>query len=367
MCLERSPVLRKALRPSAAPNDAVARANVLEAAATLALAFNQTSAQISQVSTDATQQAYSTAVQVNELTAHIASLNATIQKGAQNDAGLAADLNNSLESLSMLINVSVTMQTDGSASVLLDGQTPLTLGSTSYALAVKPKEGDAGAPYPNGDAGLLLVDQNGRDISGQASKGKLGALLQIRNHTVPFYLGNQAGLGELNNLAKSLASRVNTILTAAQTSVGVTVAPLFAYDLSDDTRAAASLLTARLGVDQVVAGDGVSSNGVATELANINNPSDPADLMSNGQTFTAFYALLAGHAGASASQAADDLQAQENLTAQAQNQRKQASGVSLNDQAAQLMSLQQAYQATARIITILNNLSQTVVNILPQA
>jgi flagellar hook-associated protein 1 FlgK len=345
---------------SASPNDASARANAIQAASTVAQAFNQTAVQISQVASDAAQQASSAAIQINGLTAHIASLNAQIQNGAQNDAGVAADLNNSLDSLSELVNVSVTNNADGSASVLLDGQTPLVLGSTAYSLTVT-------TPYPPGDAGIMLVAQGGTDVTAQATQGNLGALLQIRNQTVPYYLGSQTQTGELNNLAKSFASSVNNIVTTAQSNAGTTVEPLFTYNPTDDTKIASSLTLTTITPDQIVTADGTSSNGVATELANITNSTDPADLMSDGQTFIGFYGQLAGQAGSDASQAATDLQTQQNLTTQAQNQRAQASGVSLNDQAAQLMSLQQAYQATARVITILSSLSQTVVNLIPQA
>ena len=82
------------------PNDPSAQASVLQAASTLAQAFNQTASQISQVSTEAAGQAGDTVTQINSLTSQIAALNSQIQGGAQNDAGVQATLNNSLESLS---------------------------------------------------------------------------------------------------------------------------------------------------------------------------------------------------------------------------------------------------------------------------
>jgi len=351
---------------SAAPNDVSARASVIRAASTVALAFNQTASRISQVAADAAQQAASTAEEINTLATHIAALNATIQKGAGNDAGIAADLHHSLDSLSELVNISVARNADGTASVLLDGQTPLVLGSDAFAVAVKSRPLDAHAPYPGGDGGVMLVDQNGADITGQATQGKLGALLQIRNQTVPYYLGSESSQGELNHLAQSFAARVNTLITSAQIQAGTTVSPLFVYHPTDDTKIASTVAIGNITADQIVTGDGTSGNGVAIELAALTDPTNAADLMSNGLSFTAFYGQLAGRAGADAAQAAGDLETQQSLTAQAQNQRNQASGVSLNDQAAQLLSLQQAYQATARIISILNSLSETAVNIIPQ-
>lgn len=351
---------------SAAPNDVSARAVVIQAASTVAQAFNQTAAQISRVSSDAAQQASSTVSQINALAAHIASLNATIQKGAQHDAGVAADLNNSLDSLAGLVNISVNNNADGTASVLLGGQTALVLGSTAYSVSVKQNSGNAAEPYPNGDGGIALLDHNGADITAQATEGNLGAALQVRNQTVPYYLGSQKQQGALNQLAETFASRVNTILTTAQTASGATATPLFTYNQNDATKVAASLSLGTITADQIVTSDGVSSNGVASELANITNPTNQADLMSDGQTFTGFYGQLAGQAGADAAQASTDLTTQQDLTAQAQNQRTQASGVSLNAQAAQLLALQQAYQATAKIVTILESLSQTAVNLIPQ-
>jgi flagellar hook-associated protein 1 FlgK len=330
----------------------------------LAQAFNQTAAQISQVSTDATEEASSTVAQINTLTSHIAALNAEIQNGAQNDAGVSADLNNSLDSLSELVNISVNNNPDGTASVLLDGQTPLVIGSTASSLAIQPNSTNEAAPYPEGDAGIKVVAQNGTDVTAQATQGNLGAALQMRNQTIPYYLGSQTQQGDLNTLAYAFASRVNTIVTGAQSAAGATVVPLF--NVTNDTSAASSLTVGAISPGQIVTSDGTSSNGVATELADITDPTDPADLMSNGQSFTAFYGTFSGKAGADASQAATNLSTQQDLTTQAQNQRTQASGVDLNAQAAQLLSLQQAYQATAKIITILETLSQTVVNLIPQ-
>ncbi len=355
---------------SGSPNDPALRGAVIQSAATLAQAFNQAAAQISQVSAGAAQQASSVVDQINALSVHIASLNTKIQNGAQNDAGVAADLNNSIETLSNLTNISVTHNSDGTSSVLLDGQTPLVLGNTPEALSIRNQTADPKAKYPTGSLQIQIADANGADVTAQATQGKLGALLQIHNQAVPQYLGDQTQQGELNRLAQTFASRVNQVLTSGQVSAGpppVQGSPLFTYNQTDGTKAASSLaVSTSITAGQIATIDSSSSNGVATELADLTNPSNPADLI-DGQSFTSFYGQLAGTAGTASAQATTDLQTQQDLTTQAQNQRTQASGVSLNDQAAQLLSLQQAYQATARVISIIETLSQTAVNIIPQA
>ncbi len=340
---------------STSPHDPSAQADVLQAAATLAQAFNQTAAQISQVSSEATGQADSTVTQINSLTAQIAALNAQIQGGAQNDAGVQADLSNSLETLSGLVNISVNYASDGSASVLLDGQTPLVTGQTSDALTIS---------QPSSAGAVQLLSQDHTDVTAQASQGQLGGLLQVQNQTIPQYLG------QLNNLAQTFADRVNSILTSGQVSAGpppVQGSALFTF--TGGTTAAATLaVNPAITPNQIATidpGPTASSNGVALELANITNPTNSADLI-DGQSYTSYYGQLAGLAGAASSQNSANLTTQQDVTTQAQNQLSQASGVSLNDQAAQLMTLQQAYQATAKIITVLEAISQAAIDIIPE-
>ena len=338
---------------SASPNDSGARANAIQAASNLALAFNQAATRISQVASDAAQLATSTVTDINNLTSHIAALNAEIQNGAEKDAGAAADLNSSLDSLSEFVNISVTNNPDGSASVLLDGQTPLVIGDKAHSLSTALKPGLSGE--------IMVLDQNGLDVSSQAMQGKLGAALQVQNQTVAYYLGDGTNLGALNNLANSFATQVNKIVTDAQTAAGATVVPLFT--ITSAATAASSLQVSAMTPDQLVLADSTSSNGVANALAGITSQAN----LIGGQSFTQYYGLMSGKAGSDASQATANLTTQQSLTTQAQNQRKQASGVSLDSQAAQLMLLQQAYQATARIVTILNSLGQTAVNLLPES
>jgi flagellar hook-associated protein 1 FlgK len=356
---------------SGSPNDTSARSAVIQAATTVAQAFNQAAAQISQVDSGARAAASSLVGQINALTSHIAALNSDIQNGARDDAGISADLNNSLESLSSLANISVSYQSDGTAQVLLDGQSPLVLGSQSQPLSIRPQTVDSAASYPSADPGIDVVAQDGTVLTAEATQGELGAALQVVNQTIPGYIGDSTQQGELNRLAQTFADRVNQILTSGEVSSGppaVYGSPLFAYDSSNATNTASSLAITSITPDQIATmspGPPSVANGVATELAGITNPTNSSDLI-DGQSYSAFYGQLSGKVGTAASQASSDLQTQQDLTTQAQNQRQQVSGVSLDAQAAQLLSLQEAYQATARLITVLNTVQQAAVDIIPQ-
>jgi flagellar hook-associated protein 1 FlgK len=99
------------------------------------------------------------------------------------------------------------------------------------------------------------------------------------------------------------------------------------------------------------------SNGIATKLANLSNGSSTADTV-NGMSYTDYYSSVASDIGAQQSSASTAQQTQTQLVTQAQNMRAQISGVSLNDQAADLLQFQQAYEASSRMISVINDTTQ---------
>ena len=52
------------------------------------------------------------------------------------------------------------------------------------------------------------------------------------------------------------------------------------------------------------------------------------------------------------------------MTAQARTLRDTASGVSLDEQAINLIEFQRSYQATARVLTVLSDLTQTTIDLI---
>ena len=96
-------------------------------------------------------------------------------------------------------------------------------------------------------------------------------------------------------------------------------------------------------------------NGVAAELAGLVNPTNPLDML-NGFSYTQAYGNIASDIGQQASTASDNATTATNMLNQATTLRANVSGVSLNDQATQLLQFQQSYQASAQMITVVNTL-----------
>jgi flagellar hook-associated protein 1 FlgK len=84
-------------------------------------------------------------------------------------------------------------------------------------------------------------------------------------------------------------------------------------------------------------------------------------------SYSQYYGNIAAGVGRSVSNATNLVQTQQSAVAQAQNVRKQLSGVSLDEEATILIQFQRAYEANSRLISVLNQLTQDTINILPNA
>jgi len=83
----------------------------------------------------------------------------------------------------------------------------------------------------------------------------------------------------------------------------------------------------------------------------------------NGQTATQTISSIVFQVGNDVSQVSSRQDAQNLALQQLQSQRSAVSGVSLDEEAANLVKYQNAFQAAARVISTIDLLMQTVINI----
>ena len=105
--------------------------------------------------------------------------------------------------------------------------------------------------------------------------------------------------------------------------------------------------------------DGVGDNRNALLLADLQNI---GTLNGGRQTYQAADASLIGRLGAEAQSAAVNLAASEALLLNAQSQRDSVSGVNLDEEAANLLRFQQAYEAAAQALQVGDELFQTLLD-----
>ncbi len=328
------------------PNDPATRQTVLNDAQQVAQAFNDVGNGLQSAIGQIGQEATSTVTSINQLTKQIAQLNQ--QRMSNNngvDAGADAAMYADLEQLSQYANFTALQQTDGSISVYLGGQTPVVIGNQSYAI-------QANTSLPQ----LQILSAQGNDITSQITGGQLNGEITVRNNQIPSYLNN------INTLAQSVADQINTTLAQGLDQNGNSpVNNLFTYDATTgvaQTLAVNPLMT----TDQIAAAlpGAAGGNGNALNLAALANAAN-----TNGQTFTQAYAALAAQVGGDISTANTNVTTDQQLLTQAQTARSNISGVSLNEQAAALIQFQRSYQAAAKMITVLDDMTNTVLSILP--
>jgi flagellar hook-associated protein 1 FlgK len=330
------------------PNDTVSRQNVINQAQTVAQNFQATASGLQSQGTSIDQETRTTIATINQLAGQVATINGEnrVDPSGGVNAGVDAQLNTTLEQLSQVVNFTALQQPDGTVTVYVGGQTPLVVGGQSFAIS-----GDFSRPQ------TAVLSSTGADITSQISGGQLSAMLDDKNNVLPGYLQS------LNTLAQGVADQVNTGLSKGIDENGASPAiDLFTYNAS--VGAAATLAVNPLTPDQIAAAlpGAPGGNGNALNLAALANGAN----LSN-YTFAQFYGNIAGRVGSDLSTATDNQTTKQSLLSQAQTLRQQASGVSLDEEAANLVAFQRAYQANAKMLTVLDTLTQDLMNVLPNA
>lgn len=327
------------------PNDLNARQITLDRAQDLAESFTQASGTLESVRAELDGELRVSTDKINQLAERIGKLNAGRRESpsAREDSGLETSLINTLEELAQHVNFKAVEQQDGSVSVYIGGNHLLAIGDRTYPIRLSADGEDR-----------IVENSEGEDISRYLTGGKIAAALDGYNQAIPSIQG------ELDKLAESVAGEINFALQAGEDLDGVSPgAELFSFDA---TRGAARTLTANALTPRqlAIAKPGASGgNGNAIALEEVGRRKQ-----SNGYTFGETLGVLAGRIGRQVQDAKDDASQSKRLLTQVEAQRQDESGVSLDEEAAQLVQLQRAYQASAQLFRTLNQMTEDVIGLL---
>jgi flagellar hook-associated protein 1 FlgK len=350
------------------PGNSNYQSAVMDAAQATAQAINHSAVQLSQIQTSTNQDIQSTVTEINQDAAQIQTYNEQIAQNPTPDAGLSAQLENTLENLSGLANIQVVNGIGGQVTVLLGGQTPLVEGNQVNAIqAVNDTASNAG--NPGAAPTISIEDSNGNDITSQVTSGSLAGLLSVSNTLLPSLIGGGQQVGGLNTLAQGLADSVNNLLEQGTTSTTPPYAAgtaLFTYNAAVPAGIAGSFaVSSTITGSQLAAGSPgppYSVNGTALTLAGLDSTAaGPVD----GQGFTQYFGSLTSAVGYAASNASTEATAQSQLVAQAQSLQQQVQGVSLDQEAIQLVQFQSSYQAASKVVTVIDDTLQTLMTMIP--
>lgn len=353
---------------SVAPNSTTAQQTVLNAAGTLASDVNELAGSLSQTGQAIQGQISSNVQQINQLTTQIQQYNIQRENSPTPDPNLDAQLHSNLEQLSQLVNFSQIKQADGTVTLVLNGGTPLVIGNQQFNLSAVARV-PAGAANPDSQPSSVILDSSGNDVTSQITGGQLGGELDVHNNVLASLIGNGSQAGSLNIFAKSLADTVNNILKSGTVSTQAGAAngvALFTYSNADATTTAASLaVNLNIATSTLAPVDSSgNANGNALQLASLASSTASGGI--NGQTFSDFFSGMMSALGNENSVATANQQTQQQVADQTKAQRDQISAVSLDQQALLMVQFQNSYQAAAHMVNVLNEMTQTTINLIPQ-
>jgi flagellar hook-associated protein 1 len=326
------------------PADLSLRQGVLTAAGNLATSFNTTANNLTHQRGNLDLNVVQTVGQINQFTQQIAQLNGQISnlQNVGENAGTFIDQRTQLiDQLSSLVDVSV-IPSDNTLTLTTANGTPLVAGRQSFQLQTQTNS-----------SGLHDIYSQGTDITRTIVSGQLGGSLQARDQQVP------AIQGQLDTLAAGLATAVNAVQVGGFDLNGNPGTNLFNPPPVSGPGAAASLSVAITGPSLIAASsDGTAgSNGNAEAMYVLRNQP-----IVSGQSPTDYYSGVVFNVGNDTANAAAEQNASGLVLQQLNDQRSSVSGVSLDQEAANMVRYQQAYSASAQVITTINAMMQTVIN-----
>ncbi|MGH9325415.1 MAG: flagellar hook-associated protein FlgK [Terriglobia bacterium] len=330
------------------PTSVPLRQAVLTAAQNLVNTFNQTSSSLSQIQSGLDQTVTQDVSQVNQLTSQIAQVDgqiSSLQATDQTPGPLLDQRTQLVNQLSNLIGNSVTNNVSGNYTLTTQNGSLLVVGNQSFNLQTQLDP----------SSGTQHVYSQGNDITSTITEGAVGGLIQARDQMIPSVQNS------LDTLAASLVSAVNTQNKAGYDLSGNPGGDFFT-PLSGTAGAASNISLALTNPSQIAASsDGTSgSNGNAVALANIQNQP-----IVGGEDVTDYYANLVDSIGNQVSYANSQQQSEATLVQQLQNQLASVSGVSIDQEAANLVMYQQAYEASAKVVSVVQQLLSTTLDMVP--
>ena len=244
-----------------------------------------------------------------------------------------------LDQLSRIVPVTTVPNADGTVTVLVGG-TDLVEHDTARTMTT--------APDPDGHA--VPTWSSGGSVA--LGPSELASLMSVRDTSLAGYLG------QLNLLAKGVADSVNALQNPTPPGGGNDV---FTYSAGSEAKTIAvnAVLVADPSLVAAGAAGSPGDGSLAGKIADLRN----ARTFAGGtQTAGDFYASLIGAIGSDAQQANAMASNEGLVVGQLTTRRASVSGVSLDEEATDMIRFQRAYQAAARVITVVDETLDTLIN-----
>jgi len=332
-----------------AADSQTARSTLREQAQLLINGFRQNAQRLDSIIGNLDEDVSARVTEINEIASTVAQINRQIAF-SELDGNTANDLRDLrdrlIDDLSGLVDVRVLEQPTGAVRVFIGA---MEFVGTDHYRPLETKV-DSTATRVN-----HTVIWQGSQIELKNFGGELQALIEARDEVLPEFISR------LDNLAASLVREVNAIHRTGygannQTGInffnpqGLTAATI---DLSQDIKNDVSAIAASS------AANSPGNNITALAIAELKSA---LTLENNSSTFNEYYASLVGLVGVRARQATDSKENFNLVVDQLEFARQSVQGVSLDEEMANIIRAQHAYDAAAKVITTIDQAIGTIIN-----
>lgn len=335
---------------STSPNSTADRQVVLLKAEGLTEKFNTVNRRLSNLRSDLNVRVQDDVSLANELVSQISEISISVTSSEIGDTGNANDLRDrrqeKLEALSKIADVQSSEDSLTHAlTVSVGGATVISSDRVVDTLQTVA------------DLSTGVERTQVRTASGAAvtlTKGNIKGTIDARDTEI------KTLSDDIDTLAGTLITQVNTVHTAGIALDGTSTGAAFFTGSTAANIALNSVLRADPSKIQASSTGDPGDNGVALTLAKMAN--QPQAALGN-LTFAERYNQSVANLGQALSNTNTQMQDQDAVNQMLLRQRDSIGGVSIDEEMANLVVFQRAFQASARMITTLDELLQSVINL----
>ncbi|MEW5875956.1 MAG: flagellar hook-associated protein FlgK [Candidatus Zixiibacteriota bacterium] len=330
------------------PESSASRAAVRDQAEVVTSAFHQMSARLDTLGRSLDKDIAGRVQYINGIASDLARLNQEIAR-SEIGGSMANDLRDRrdylIDELSKNVNVTVLEERNGITRIFIGSMelvenssySPLTATTTGTGTQTRTSLLWQGTQVPISFAG-----------------GELAGLLEARDELIPEYQQ------QLDTLAATFVEQVNAVH-----STGYALDGQSGYMFFDPTRRSARDISLSIRITESLnniaasqsGGPGDNSNAIA--IANLQNS---LVMTNNTTTFNEFFAQIVGTVGIRSAESGDAMTNADLVLQQIEANRQSVQGVSLDEEMANLIKAQHAYDAAAKVVATLDSALNTLIN-----
>lgn len=347
---------------SSMPEEPSVRLHLVETGKKLAQAFNTTHANIEGVQIDANEEIRQNLGTLNQKLEQIGKLNGQIREMSSSASEHVGDLMDQRDTLikdvGSMININVYYDSNDQITVRGPQETLLVEGNLTSHLTIENMSSHEEMPHLQVSS---FDTKSYKTITADTTKGKIGALLAIRDVYA-------AGLKQnINDMASEFSSEFNAIHRegyginhyAEQTGID-----FFTMNPDDDPAEGLDVNTLVANqpdaISSAITADAPGDNVIANKLLKLFHEKK---FMGDTATLEHWYDTTIAKLGHDTAQSRAEADAAKVLYDKLVAERESVSGVSLDEEAANLMKYQHLFAASSRVVTTADQMFETILGL----